>query len=241
MKEDLEAIFDGQDLSEEFVERTTTLFEAALSARLIAETARIEEEYAAKLEEEVAVISEELTNKLDSYLTYSVENFMKENQVAIESTLRNELAEEFMEGLKNLFAEHYISVPQEKIDVLEAMAEKVDQLEGKLNQAIEENNELRGVLVTEAAKGIFSELASDLAMTQQEKFAALAEGIEFDGDLDTYARKLSIIKESYFNSEMAQPSSHLEEETFEGDVGETVHIDPQVNRYVQAIAKTIKK
>lgn len=242
MKEDLAVIFNGEGLSEEFVEKTSTLFEAALNTRIIAETARLEEEFAAKLEEEVAVISEELTSKLDSYLTYAAENFMKENQVAIESTLRNELMEEFMEGLKNLFAEHYISVPQEKVDVLEAMAEKVEQLESKLNEAIEKNNELQGVLVTEAAKGIFSELSSDLAMTQQEKFAALAEGIEFDGDLDTYARKLSIIKESYFNNDVAQPSSHIEEETFEGDIGQnTVNIDPQVNRYVQAIAKTIKK
>ena len=241
MKEDLEAIFNGEDLSEEFVEKTTTLFEAALNARLTVETARLEEEYATKLDEEVAVISEDLTNKLDSYLTYAVENFMKENEVAIESTLRNELAEEFIEGLKNLFAEHYISIPEERVDVLEAMAEKVEALESKLDEVIEENNELRGVLVTEAAGKIFSELASDLALTQQEKFAALAEGIEFDGDLETYGRKLSIIKENYFNTDSVQHSSNIEDETFEGDVGQTVNVDPQVSRYVQAIAKTIKK
>jgi hypothetical protein len=240
MKEDLEAIFNGENLSEEFVEKTTTLFEAAINARLVLETARLEEEFQSKLEEEVSVIAEGLTDKLDSYLNYAVENFMKENEVAIESTLRNELMEEFMEGLKNLFAEHYISVPQEKIDVLESMAEKISQLEEKLDESINETNELRGLLVTEAANKVFSDLASDLAVSQQEKFASLAEGIEFDGDLETYAKKLSIIKESYFNND-SYHSSNIEEETFEGDIAQTVNLDSQVNRYVQAIARTIKK
>lgn len=242
MKEDLDAIFNGQELSEDFIEKTATLFEAAVNSRLVIEKARLEEEFEAKLEEEVAVISEELTNKLDSYLTYTVENWMKENEVAIESTLRNELMEDFIEGLRGLFAEHYISVPQEQVNVLESLADKVSQLEAKLDESINENNELRGLLVTEAANKIFSELASDLAVTQQEKFAALAEGIEFDGDLDTYAKKLTIIKENYFNNDSYQSSSsNFEEETFEGELSESVNHDPQVNRYVQAIARTIKK
>jgi hypothetical protein len=241
MKEDLDALFDGYELTEEFKETTTTLFEAAVNARVIAESARLEEEFATKLEEELAVFSEEMTDKLDAYLNYAVENFMKENEVAIESTLRNELAEEFMEGLKNLFAEHYISVPQEKVDVLEAMAEKVEALESKLDEVIVENTELRGVILSEAAVRVFTDLASDLALTQQEKFAALAEGIEFDGDLDVYSRKLNIIKESYFKGDSQQYSSNIEEETFEGEVAEKVYGDPQVSRYVQALARTIKK
>jgi hypothetical protein len=240
MSEDLQAIFNGEELSEEFVEKTTILFEAALNARIIVETTRLEEEYAVKLEEQVAEISEELTNKLDSYLTYTVENWMKENEVAIESTLRNELMEEFIEGLRNLFAEHYISVPQEQVNVLESLADKVNQLQAKLDESIDNNNELRGLLVVEAANKIFSELASDLVVSQQEKFAALAEGIEFDGDLEIYAKKLSIIKENYFGGE-SQYSSNIEEETFEGQIAESVNLDPQVNRYVQAIARTIKK
>lgn len=240
MKEDLDAIFKDEELSEEFIEKTSTLFEAALNARITLEAARLEEEYASKLDEEVSSITEELTNKLDSYLSYTVENWMKENEVAIESTLRNELMEEFIEGLRNLFAEHYISVPQDKVDVLESLAEKVGQLEEKLDQTINENNELRGLLVTEAANKIFSDLASDLAVTQQEKFAALAEGIEFDGNLETYTKKLSIIKENYFGGE-TNYSSNIEEETFEGETATTVNLDSQVNRYVQAIARTIKK
>lgn len=241
MKEDLDALFNGYELSEEFKETASTLFEAALNARIIAETTRLEEEFAVKLEEQMTEFSEEMVSKIDSYLNYAVENFMKENEVAIESALRNELTEEFIEGLKNLFAEHYISIPQDKVDVLEALAEKVEQLESKLNEAIVENTELRSVLVAESAKGVFEELASDLALTQQEKFAALAEGIEFNGDLETYAKKLSIIKENYFKNDSQQYSSNIEEETFEGEISESVNVDPVVSRYVQAIARTVKK
>ena len=241
VKEDVEAMFDGQDLSEDFKENAATLFEAAISARLIAETARLEEQYENTLAEELSVFQEEVSNKLDSYLDYVVENWMKQNEVAIESTLRNEIMEEFMEGLKTLFAEHYISVPQEKVDVLEALAEKVGALEEMLDEAITENTELKNVLVESNAHEIFEELASDLALTQQEKFAALAEGIDFDGNLDTYEKKLKIIKENYFRNESTSYSSNIEEETFEGDLNESVSHNPVVNRYVQAISRSTKK
>jgi hypothetical protein len=242
VKEDVEAMFDGQDLSEEFKENAATLFEAAVSARIIAEQARLEEEYETKLNEELAIFTEELSTKLDTYLDYVVENWMKENEVAIESTLRNELMEEFMEGLKNLFAEHYISVPQEKVDVLEALAEKVSALEEKLDESITENADLKTNLLEGYKKEIFNTLSEDLALTQQEKFAALVEGIEFDGNLETYEKKLKIIRENYFKTEQTSYSSNINEETFEGEIGtETVNVDPSVNRYVQAIARTVKK
>lgn len=239
MKEDLNVIFEGEDLSEDFIEKTSTLFEAALNARINVETVRLQEEYEDKLNEEMNLFAEDVTNKLDSYLDYVTENWMKENEVAIESTLRNELMDEFMEGLKNLFAEHYIAVPEERVDVLEALADKVDALEGKLDEAITENVQLKSVLVEEAAKGIFAELASDLALTQQEKFAALAEGVEFDGDLETFTKKLTIIKESYFGNE-ASTNSSIEDETFEGETDYSVS-NSTISRYAQAIAKTVKK
>jgi len=242
IKEDVEEMFNGYELSEEFKEEASTLFEAAVSARLIAETARLEEEFEQKLAEELAVFNEDLTSKIDTYLDYVVENWMKENEVAIESTLRNEIMEEFMDGLKNLFSEHYISVPEDKVDVLEALAEKVSALEEKLDETISENAALKGTLIEDQARDIFEELASDLALTQQEKFAALAEGIEFDGNLNTYAKKLNIIKENYFHNDSATYSSNIEEETFEGEISETTrYVDPQVNRYVQAIARNVKK
>jgi hypothetical protein len=241
VKEDIEEMFNGQDLSEEFKENASTIFEAAVSVKVIAETARLQEEFETKLQEELATLGEELTSQLDTYLDYVVENWMKENEVAIESTLRNELAVEFIEGLKNLFTEHYIDVPENKIDVLEAMAEKVNILEDKLNETISENIELKNYVVEGQMNEIFAELSSDLALTQQEKFAALAEGIEFDGDLDVYAKKLMIVKENYFNVESSSYSSNIEEETFEGEVEDVRNVDPIVNRYVQAIAKTVKK
>lgn len=242
IKEDVEEMFNGYDISEEFKEEASTLFEAAISARMIAETARLEEEFEQKLEEQLSVFNEELTSKLDTYLDYVVENWMKENEVAIESTLRNEIMEEFMDGLKNLFSEHYINVPEDKVDVLEALAEKVSSLEEKLDETISENAALKGTLIEDQARDIFEELASDLALTQQEKFAALAEGIEFDGNLNTYAKKLNIIKENYFHTENTTYSSNIEEETFEGEISEnTRYVDPNVNRYVQAIARNVKK
>lgn len=239
VKEDIEEMFNGQDLSEEFKEKTATIFEAAVSARVTTEMARLEEEFETKLEERVNDLTEELSEKLDSYLEYTVENWMKENEVAVESTLRNEIMEEFIDGLKGLFAEHYINVPETKVDVLEALAAKVDALETKLDEAITENVELKGLLSEEAKNDIFADLASDLALTQQEKFAALAEGIEFDGDLETYARKLEIIKENYFEN-VSTHTTNITEETFEGDIGTVVNVDPNVNRYVQAIARTVK-
>lgn len=241
VKEDIEEMFNGQDLSEEFKDSVSTLFEAAISARLIAETARLEEEFETKLQEEIATFNEEVTSKLDTYLDYCVENWMKENEVAIESTLRNELTVEFVEGLKNLFAEHYINVPEDKVDVLEAMAAKVSALEEKLDESISENVELKNFVVESHRQDILADIASDLALTQQEKFSALAEGIEFDGDLDVYAKKLMIVKENYFKSESTSHSSNIEEETFEGEISESVNVDPMVGRYVQALARTVKK
>ena len=241
VKEDIDEMLAGQDLSEEFKDNVTTLFEAAVSARVIAEQTRLEEEFETQLDEQIAIFNEEITAKLDTYLDYVVENWMKENEVAIESTLRNELADEFIEGLKNLFAEHYINVPEDKVDVLEAMAEKVDALETRLDETISENVELKNFVVENQRQDIVEELASDLALTQQEKFSALVEGIEFDGDLDTYARKLMIVKENYFKNETTSHSSNIEEETFEGTISESVNVDPVVGRYVQALARTVKK
>ena len=241
VKEDLEPMFDGEDLSEDFKEKAATLFEAAISARMAAETARLEEEYEAKIQEDLSVFQEELTTKIDAYLDYVVEQWMTDNQVAIESALRNEIMEEFIDGLKNLFAEHYIDVPEQKVDVLEALAEKVNALEEKLDETITENTELKSVLAESNARSIFEELASDLALTQQEKFAALVEGIEFDGDFETYEKKLKIVKESYFKNDSNSYSTNFEEETFEGDVGQHVAIDPQINRYLTALNRTVKK
>lgn len=244
VKEDVEEMFDGQDLSEEFKDRASTLFEAAVNARIILESSLLEEQYEARLEEEVTEIAEALEKKLDTYLDYVVENWMKENEVAIESSLRNEIMEEFIDGLKGLFAEHYIDVPEEKIDVVEELATKVDELETMLDESITENSDLKKMVAESKRIDVLEEMATDLTMVQAEKFAALAEGIDFTGDIDSYRKKLSYVKESYF-SKKSTPTTNIEEETFEGDtntLNESVKsFDPDVNRYAQAIARTIKK
>lgn len=240
MKEDVEEMFEGQDLSEEFKDRATTLFEAAVNAKLVMETARLEEEYATRLEEEVAEIAEALENKLDTYLDYVVENWMKENEVAIESTLRNELMGEFIDGLKNLFAEHYIDMPEDKIDVVEELAAKVEDLEAMLDETITENVELKNIVIEAEKNSVLEDMAEGLTLTQAEKFVTLAEGVDFDGDLDTYKKKLSYVKETYF-AKKAAPVSNIEEETFEGETAApTASGDPEINRLAQAISRTVK-
>lgn len=241
VKEDVEEMLAGQDLSEEFKDKVTTLFEAAVTARVMTEQARLEEEFEARLEEEVSEIAEELVNQVDTYMDYVVEQWMQENEVAIESTLRNELMDDFIEGLKNLFAEHYIDVPQDKVEVMEALADKVSDLEGRLDAVINENVSLKRGLIEAEKNEVLEHVAADLVLTQQEKFRALAEGIEFDGDVDTYARKLGVIKETYFKQ--AKAESNIITESFEEPEknDSVVNVDPSVNKYVQAISRTVKR
>ena len=241
VKEDVEEMFEGQDLSEEFKENATTIFEAAVTARAALEIARLDEEYEIRLEESVTELKEELQANLDSYLSYVTEKWMNENQVAIESALRNEIMEEFIDGLKGLFVEHYIDIPEEKVSVVESLAAKVEALESALDESITENAELKSMVLESNKQEVLDELAEGLTMSQAEKFFALAEGVHFDGDLDVYAKKLSVVKENYFTKKLATVTN-LEEETFE--TGEVLHsgsVDPSVNRYVQAISRTVKK
>lgn len=242
MKEDIDEMFSGNDLSEEFKERASTLFEAAINLKLTTEIARLEEQFATQLEEQVTQQVTEMEQKLDSYLDYVAENWMKENEVAIESTLRAEIAEEFIDGLKSLFVEHYIDVPSDKTDVIESMAEKIQELEAVLDETINENVELKRETVENQRREIVAEMVEDMTLSQTDKFVALAEGISFDGDLDTYRGKLTTVKSSYFGQSRPVVTSSIEEETFEGGENDTQtqYIDPAVNKYVQAISRTIK-
>ena len=242
VKEDVDEMFRDQELSDEFKERASVLFDAAISARSHIETARIEEEYETRLEEEVQYIGEEIEKNLDTYLNYVVEKWLEDNEVAIESALRNEISEDFIGGLKNLFATHNIDMPEEKVSVVEELIAKVEELEALLNTAIGENSELKSVVLEAEKEATLEEMAEDLTMSQAEKFAALAEGIDFTGDLEAYKKKLAIVKENYFQKKTAT-STNIEEETFEGETNSTSNapIDPEVNRYVQAISRTIKK
>lgn len=241
VKEHVDAMFNDEQLSEEFKEKATIIFEAAIVAKAEEIQAQLEEEYADKFEAAKDEIYEEITEKVDSYLNYVVEQWTKENEVAIEMSLKTEITESFINGLKNLFAEHYIDVPEEKYDVLSDLAQQVESLEDKLNQAISENVDLKAQLSETTKEQVIASVVEGLAATQAEKFKALAEGVDFD-DADNYKRKLEIVKENYFPSEKKsvtpldkEEAESLSEE-FEGK-----RVAGPVSNYVQAISRTIKK
>ena len=240
VKEDVAELFAGEQLSEEFKEKTAVLFEAAVNAKVIAEVVRIEEEYETKLEEEVAQVTDTLTEQIDHYMSYVAQNWLEENQVAIDTSLRNELAEDFIMGLRNLFAEHYVQFPDEQVDAVEALAEKVEELEARLNEQLEKNIEMSAIVEERNKEKIFAEVSEGLALTQADKFKTLTEGVEFENNPDNYKKKLEIVKEKYFG--IKQMPSTLNEEVEEPTATQEVkYLEPQIANYAKAISRTIKK
>jgi len=239
MKEEVEAMFVGQDLSEEFKEKATVVFEAAVNAKVEEVKAALVEEYDATFEAAKQEIEEEVAAKVDEYLNYVVEQWMEENKLAVESSLRTEISEEFITGLKSLFEEHNISIPEEKVDVVEELAKRVEELEDKLNEQINENIELRKITDEVEKEVVFAQVSEGLAATQIEKLQALSEGVEFS-DVETYKKKLEIIKENYFPAEK-KVSSVLTEEVEEIQEETKAPVTGPMNRYVTALSRTIKK
>lgn len=242
MKEQVESMFEGENLSEEFKEKMQAVFEAAVAEKAIS----IEEEFDAKLAEEVARLEEEasvqvkeLVEKLDEYLAYAVEQWMLENEIAIESSLRSEITENFISNLKNLFAESYIEVPEDKYDVVEGLAARVQELEAQLNETVEENIELSKSIIELAKDDIIDEITEGLAVTQIEKLKKLAENIEFDS-AEGFKKKVGIIKENYFPQDSAKKSTNLLEESFDGDVDQPAATGSMA-KYVKAISKAVTK
>ena len=242
MKEDMDALFSGEDLTEDFKTKATTIFEAAVHAKVEALREEMEVEYTTKLETQLAESLEEITTRIDDYMSYAVNEWMEENEVAIESSLRNEITEEFIEGLKQLFAEHYIDIPEEKLDVLGEMSEKLEQLEAKLNESVEQNIELNKQLAAEVKERIFNEVSEGLITTQADKFKALAEGVDYS-DAGTYKQKLEIVRENYFADKKKPASSIVENEIDNAE--EQAPTKPAatgaVANYVAAISRTAKK
>ena len=198
VEEDVNALLGGEELSEEFKEKAKTIFEAAINAKVASIKEEIEAEYAAKLAEEVEAAKESLAERVDSYLEYVSDEWFEENALAIEAGLKTEMTESFLEGMKGLFEEHYVTIPEEKYDVLESMVEKLDDMETKLNEQIEKNIALNGRLSESVADGILDEVSEGLASTQKEKLASLAESVEFESE-EEYREKLETLKESYFS------------------------------------------
>ena len=212
VKEDVDALVQGEDLSEEFQAKAATIFEAAVKSKIRPEVERIEEEKSQEIAEEMETFKTELAEKVDGYLDYVVTEWMKENELAIERGLKGEIAEDFIGGLKALFEEHYIDVPDEKYDILESQAQKIDELEEKLNDTIGKLTEKKQSEDSLVRESIIKEVSSDLAETQSEKFASLVEDVEFT-DKETFTEKLNTLKENYFPKSV--PSETLTEENEE--------------------------
>ncbi len=197
IEEDVEALLQGEELSEEFQERARTIFETAIRTKVAEVQEELTAQYETTLEEEVVAIKAELTERVDAYLEYVSEEWMTENTLAIESGLKSEMTESFLAGMKGLFEEHYVTIPEEKYDVLSTMVEKLDEMEDKLNEQIKSNVALNQRLAESVADVIFSEVCEGLALSQKEKLASLAENVEFDSE-NKYREKLVALKESYF-------------------------------------------
>ena len=239
MKEDIDALFaDDSTISEEFKSKVSTIFEARVQDRVAQIEEETEERYAGMLEEAVESIKQDLTEKVDDYLSYIVEQWMEENQIAIESGLRSEMTEDFIAGLRNLFAEHYIDVPAEKVDLVDELAGKVEELETKLNEEIERGVSYAKALVESRKKEITAEVCEGLIATQVEKIKSLAESVEFSTE-DEYKEKLETIRENYFPSGVKKASeAQLQEEVTDGSEKQVVSNDPYVAAVANAISKT---
>ena len=243
VSEDVSALLEGEDLSEEFQEKARTIFEAALRSKVeeIKEgmVAAYNEAYEERLVEEVTEIKSALTERVDSYLEYVSEEWVTENRLAIDSGLRAEMSESFLSGMKSLFEEHYVSIPEEKYDVLESMVEKLDEMETKLNEQIEKNITLNSRLSESVADGIFDEVAEGLALSQKEKLASLAESVEFESG-EKYREKLEMLKESYFTAQKTPKAQtvYLSEEV---DIDAAGHTPDYMNNYLRTLGAVSKK
>jgi hypothetical protein len=207
--EDVNALLSGEELSEEFQEKARIIFEAALTSRVAQIQETLEEQYASALLEEVEEIKTALSERVDSYLEYVADEWFNENALAIEKGLKTEMTESFLQGMRGLFEEHYVSIPEDKYDVLESMVEKLDEMETKLNEQIEKNVSLNKRLAESVADGIFEQVSEGLAATQKDKLASLAESVEFESE-EEYREKLETLKESYFPSRVVSPSARTE-------------------------------
>ena len=209
VQEDIDALIAGEELSEEFQEKARTIFEAAINAKVAQIKEQLVAENAEKFAEEVAAAKESLAERVDSYLEYVSDEWFEENSLAVEAGLKTEMTESFLSGMKGLFEEHYVTIPEEKYDVLESMVEKLDDMETKLNEQIEKNITLNARLSESAADGILNDVSEGLASTQKEKLASLAESVEFESEAQ-YRGKLETLKESYFNSKKESSTAKTE-------------------------------
>ena len=242
VEEDLNALIAGEELSEEFQTKARTIFETAIKSKVAEIKEELSESYATALVEELDTIKKGLTERVDSYLEYVADEWMQENHLAVENGLKTEMTESFLEGMKSLFEEHYVTIPEEKYDVLNSMVDKLDEMENKLNEQIERNMALNSRLAESTADVIFADVAEGLADTQKEKLATLAENVEFESESD-YREKLGTLKESYFPSKTSAPKStseNLSEEVSTEEVA-SEDVNPRMQAYLDTLSRAAHK
>ncbi len=221
IEEDVNALLSGEELSEEFREKAKVIFEASINAKITDIENQLNEEYATKLTEEVETIKVELTERTDAYLEYVAQEWLEENAIAVENGIKTEMTESFMEGMKKLFEEHYVTLPEDKYDVLENMVDKLDEMETKLNEQIEKNVSLNQKLGESTAQTVFNNVAEGLAVSQKEKLQSLAESVEFESE-ESYRGKIETLKESYFGQKKTTSTASAPQELKE----EAEHVEP---------------
>jgi AcrR family transcriptional regulator len=240
VKEDVDAMLSGENLSEEFKEKASMIFEAAVEARVEEIASELEEKYIAEFEETLEVVKEDFASKLDSYLDYVVENWMAENELAIEKGLRSEIVEDFIGALKNVFVEHYIDIPEDKVDIVEQLADRVEELEDQINEQHLKNIDLKKSLSEHRKEEVVHLACEGLTLSQAEKVRALAKNVEFVSEED-FSEKLVSIKESYFPTEIRTASTDSLNDMIEIDEDNTTKVvDPLIESYVNKITRLAK-
>ena len=239
---DVAALIEGEELSEEFQSKARTIFEGAIRSKVATIKEDLQEAYAEALVEELDSIKAGLTERVDAYLEYVADEWMQENALQVEQGLKTEMTESFLEGMKSLFEEHYVTIPEEKYDVLNSMVDKLDEMESKLNEQIDRNVALNRRLAESNADGIFTAVAEGLADTQKEKLATLAENVEFESETD-YREKLETLKESYFPSKSSAPKSTSENLSEEVSTDEVISEEttPRMQAYLDILSRAAKK
>ena len=233
VKEDVSALLNGEDLTEDFKFKAATIFEAAVKAKVIEELEKYEQIYQDRLNEEIEEIKESLETRVEAHLDYVSDQWLVENQLAVDNGLRSELSEEFILGIKNVFESCYVDIPEDKYDILGEMSERLDQMEEKLNEQIEVNVELNSAIGEFIKDGIIAEVSEGLAQTQKEKLASLAEGVEFISE-ESYREKIEMIKESYFHKSPSSYAEDLVEQT------QTINVEGPMAAYAAALSKWSK-
>ena len=240
IEEDIEALIAGEELSEEFQEKARTIFEAAIKTKVAEMKEEVQKQYEVSLTEEVANLQYKLTERVDSYLEYVDQEWLTENQLAVEQRLKTEMTESFLTGMKSLFEEHYVSIPEEKYDVLNNMVEKLDEMEDKLNEQINKNIALNKRLAESVADVILADVSEGLAVSQKDKLASLAENVEFDSE-ENYREKLGTLRNSYFPTNTGVQENKSETISEETETGHQVEPSTMMESYLQTLNRVSKK